>query len=56
MTTRQARASELAINGGPKIRTEPWLERGQLGAEEKAAVDALFDEAIAFYNRLCWHS
>ena len=47
MTTRQAKASELAINGGPKIRTEPWPERGQFGPEEKAAVDALFDESIA---------
>ena len=38
---------ELAINGGPKIRTEPWPERAQLGPEERAAVNALFDEAIA---------
>ena len=39
--------SDLAINGGPKIRTEPWPERGQFGLEERAAVNALFDESIA---------
>jgi len=39
--------SELAVNGGPKVRTEPWPGPGHLGAEEKAAIDALFDEAIA---------
>ena len=37
---------DLAINGGQKARTEPWPERGHLGNEEKAAVDALFDQAI----------
>jgi perosamine synthetase len=39
--------SDLAINGGPKVRVDPWPERGQLGIEEKEAVDALFDESIA---------
>jgi dTDP-4-amino-4,6-dideoxygalactose transaminase len=42
--------SQLAINGGPKVRTEPWPGRGCVGLEEKAAVDALFDEAIASGN------
>lgn len=37
----------LVIDGGPKVRTDPWPNRGLLGAEEKAAVDALFGEAIA---------
>ncbi|MCX5642116.1 MAG: DegT/DnrJ/EryC1/StrS family aminotransferase [Candidatus Omnitrophica bacterium] len=39
--------SALAINGGPKVRLKPLPGRGLLGPEEKAAVDALFDEAIA---------
>lgn len=39
--------NSLAINGGPKARVDPWPERGQLGLEEKEAVDALFDESIA---------
>lgn len=39
--------SNLAINGGPKVRTEPFPARIVLGHEEKAAVDRLFDEAIA---------
>ena len=39
--------NSLAINGGPKVRVDPWPERGQLGLEEKEAVDALFDESIA---------
>ncbi len=37
----------LAINGGPKVRTRPWPGRGSIGLEEKAAVDAVLDEAIA---------
>jgi len=36
----------LALNGGPKVRTSPWPERGHVGREEKDAVDALFDESI----------
>ena len=39
--------SELAINGGPKVRVDSWPERGQLGIEEKEAVNAVFDESIA---------
>lgn len=37
----------LAVNGGLKVRTQPWPERGQLGLEEKRAVAQLFDRAIA---------
>ncbi|MCC6446295.1 MAG: DegT/DnrJ/EryC1/StrS family aminotransferase [Armatimonadetes bacterium] len=40
-------SSQLAVNGGPKVRSKPWPERGLIGAEEKAAVDAMFDQAIA---------
>lgn len=39
-------AAKPAANGGPKVRTAPWPARGLIGPEEKAAVDALFDEAI----------
>ena len=42
--------SELALNGGPKVRAKAFPGRGLLGPEEKAAVDALFDEAIATGN------
>ncbi|MBP1988625.1 DegT/DnrJ/EryC1/StrS family aminotransferase [Paenibacillus eucommiae] len=38
---------QLAINGGPKVRNRPFPDRGLLGEEEKEAVIALFDEAIA---------
>ncbi len=50
MTEREKRLSDLAINGGPKARTGSWPSRGLLGHEEKAAVDALFDAAIASGN------
>jgi dTDP-4-amino-4,6-dideoxygalactose transaminase len=36
----------LAINGGPKVRTEPWPARQHFGMEEKAAAMELFDQAI----------
>ena len=39
--------SRLALNGGDPVRSEPFPQRGHVGAEEKAAVDALFDEAVA---------
>lgn len=39
--------SELAINGGEKVRTEAWPPRRLFTGEEKAAAAALFDEAIA---------
>lgn len=45
MTKDQAR-KDLAVNGGKKARGDSWPERALIGAEEKAAVDALFDEAI----------
>ena len=46
MSSREQAVKALAVNGGPKVRAEPWPERGNIGREEKAAVDALFDEAI----------
>ena len=36
-------SAQLAINGGPKVRETPFPQRGHVGDEEKAAVDALFD-------------
>jgi len=39
--------SGLAVNGGPRLRERPFPPRGLIGLEEKAAVDALFDQAIA---------
>ena len=47
MAGKEKALRDLALNGGSKARSEPWPERGHLGREEKAAVDALFDEAIA---------
>ena len=41
---------KLAVHGGPKVRQDPWPARGLLGTEEKAAVDRLFDQAIASGN------
>ncbi len=37
----------LAINGGPQAITHPLPSRGSMDHREKAAVDALFDKAIA---------
>lgn len=37
----------LAIDGGTPVRRKPFPARGHIDAEEKAAVDALFDRAIA---------
>ena len=45
MSKEQA-LKNLAVNGGKKAHAGPWPERALLGAEEKAAVNALFDEAI----------
>ena len=36
----------LAVNGGPRLRAEPFPARGSIGWEEKAAVDAVFEQAI----------
>lgn len=38
---------KLAIEGGPKAREKPWPPRHLLGEEEKSAVLALFERAIA---------
>ena len=43
---REESLKDLAVNGGRKARATPWPERGMVSAEEKAAVDALFDESI----------
>ena len=37
----------LAIRGGERTRTEPWPRRALFAEEEKSAVMALFDRAIA---------
>jgi perosamine synthetase len=42
--------SDLAINGGTPVRNKPWPPRRLFGLEEKEAVDALFDAAIASGN------
>ncbi len=44
--TDQQTLAQLAIHGGPRIRDEPFPQRGNIGWEEKAAVDALFEQAI----------
>jgi dTDP-4-amino-4,6-dideoxygalactose transaminase len=41
-----ATISKLAVDGGSKIRTEPWPVRRLFGEQEKAAVMELFDRAI----------
>ncbi len=46
MHAKQEARAKLAVNGGPKVRTTPFPGRSLIGGEEKAAVDALFDEAI----------
>ncbi|MDD3926312.1 MAG: DegT/DnrJ/EryC1/StrS family aminotransferase [bacterium] len=40
----------LAIYGGSPVRTKPWPGRSLLGAEERSAVNALFDEALSTGN------
>ncbi len=49
------RLAELALHGGPKLRTAPWPTRGLIGPEEKSAVDALLDQAIASGNAPGYH-
>ena len=39
--------ARLAVNGGTRLRADPFPARGMMGWEEKAAVDALLDQAIA---------
>ena len=41
------RTRRLALHGGEKVCKSPWPERALIGEEEKQAVVALFDEAIA---------
>jgi len=41
---------QLAINGGEKVRTEPWPARALFGEEEKQAAIALFDRCIEDRN------
>lgn len=43
---------KLAVNGGPKAVVTPLPNRFHFGKEEKAAVDALFDQAIATGNAI----
>lgn len=38
--------AHLAVNGGSRLRAQPFPARGLIGWEEKAAVDAVFDQAI----------
>ena len=37
----------LALYGGARLRSTPFSQRGNIGVAEKAAIDALFDRAIA---------
>ena len=41
------RLAQLAVHGGPRLRAEPFPQRGHVGREEQEAVDALFERAIA---------
>ncbi len=43
----QENNQNLAMYGGIPVRSAPFPERGHVGCEEKAAVDALFDLAIS---------
>jgi dTDP-4-amino-4,6-dideoxygalactose transaminase len=44
--------SDLAIEGSKKTRAQPWPKRGLFAEEEKRAVMALFDKAIATGNEI----
>ncbi len=46
MTVNTAK-KRLAVEGGEKTRTAPWPKRALFGEDEKNAVIALFDKAIA---------
>ena len=39
--------SDLAINGGPRVREKPWPDRRRFGPDDQSAVNALFDESIS---------
>ena len=43
-------AKQLAINGGEKVRTEPWPARFLFAEEEKQAAMDMFDACIASGN------
>ena len=45
--SQEAEHGELAIHGGQKTRIGPWPSRSLIGTEERDAVVALFDQAIA---------
>jgi dTDP-4-amino-4,6-dideoxygalactose transaminase len=45
--TQPEKLAQLAVHGGPRVRTEPFPQRGHVGWEEKDAVDALFERAIS---------
>ncbi len=46
MTTKE-RVAPLAIHGGTRWRAHPFPARGHIGPDEKAAIVALMDDAIA---------
>ncbi len=39
--------SDLAINGGPRVREKAWPDRRRFEPDDQAAVNALFDESIS---------
>lgn len=45
--TQSKEIQDLALYDGPKTREKPFCGRSLLGMEEKAAVDALFDQSIS---------
>ncbi len=49
MSNRE-KLSSLAVNGGAPRRAQPFPPRGWVGWEEKAAVDAVFEQAIQSGN------
>lgn len=50
MSNRETARAKLAVNGGPKTRTQPWPTRHNVGVEERKAVNDLFDKAIETGN------
>lgn len=47
--------AKLAINGGPKLRTDPFPAYRTIGEEEKNAVMAVMDSGILSRYLGCWH-